>query len=107
MATRFILRYIDTGIRVLHEEGYVVAFSTPAEATRSSRGLKEYYGVDTLIEAVKSDTDRLPLTDREREILEHSVGIALPGSVKVALPYMKEEEPVRSTKRNIRIRKKP
>ena len=109
MRTRFYLRYVDTGIRVLHEDGYVFAFPTVGAAADSSRDLKETYGVDTLMQAVQSDTDKLPLTDREREILEHSAGIALPGAVKVALPYMKEEEeePVRSTKRNIRIRKKP
>lgn len=109
MRTRFYLRYVDTGVRVLHEAGYVFAFPTARQAIESSRDLKSTYGVDTLIQEVDSVTDKLPLTDRERAILEHSVGIALPGAVKVALPYMKEEEeePVRSTKRNIRIRKKP
>ena len=107
MRTRFYLRYVDTGVRVLHEDGYVFAFPTARQAIESSRDLKSTYGVDTLIQEVDSVTDKLPLAERERAILEHSVGIALPGSVRVALPYMKEEEPVRSTKRNIRIRKKP
>ncbi len=109
MRTRFYLRYVDTGVRVLHEDGYVFAFPTARQAIESSRDLKSTYGVDTLIQEVDSVTDKLPLTDRERAILEHSVGIALPGAVKVALPCMEEEEdeePVRSTKRNIRIRRK-
>ena len=103
---RFFLRYVDTGVRVLHEDGFVRAFSIPGEAAGSARELKKAYGVDCMIQGVFSDTDKLPLTPEEWHILKHSKGIALPGSVKVALPSdEKPEPPVRSTKRNIRIRK--